>query len=127
MQEAPVQAQSKKEAKQLAAAALLEVMLEHVPFQDLLYKSDRQQNSKNIQVSFCRCPQCGFTSCALCTSREISVLYSMLSVVLSSRCETRHVFQLTSEDRSANTAVAVKHSASQPTPFMRHPRISIST
>ena len=45
-----VQAKSKKDAKQLAAAALLEVMLEHVPFQDLLYKSDKQQNYKDIQV-----------------------------------------------------------------------------
>ncbi|CAK0732396.1 hypothetical protein CVIRNUC_000126 [Coccomyxa viridis] len=42
-------AKSKKDAKQLAAAALLEVMLEHVPFQDLLYKSDKQQNFKDIQ------------------------------------------------------------------------------
>ena len=45
-----MQAKSKKDAKQLAAAALLEVMLEHVPFQDLLYKSDKQQNFKDIQV-----------------------------------------------------------------------------
>ena len=45
-----VQAKSKKDAKQLAAAALLEVMLEHVPFQDLLYKSDKQQNFKDVQV-----------------------------------------------------------------------------
>ena len=50
MQESFVQAKSKKDAKQLAAAALLEVMLDHVPFQDLLYKSDKQQNFKDIQV-----------------------------------------------------------------------------
>ena len=50
MQETVMQAKSKKDAKQLAAAALLEVMLEHVPFQDLLYKSDKQQNFKDIQV-----------------------------------------------------------------------------
>ena len=47
---AHVQAKSKKDAKQLAAAALLEVMLDHVPFQDLLYKSDKQQSFKDIQV-----------------------------------------------------------------------------
>ena len=45
-----VQAKSKKDAKQLAAAALLEVMLDHVPFQDLLYKSDKQQSFKDMQV-----------------------------------------------------------------------------
>ena len=51
-----MQAKSKKDAKQLAAAALLEVMLEHVPFQDLLYKSDKQQNFKDIQVSILALP-----------------------------------------------------------------------
>ena len=45
-----MQAKSKKDAKQLAAAALLEVMLDHVPFQDLLYKSEKQQSFKDIQV-----------------------------------------------------------------------------
>ena len=45
-----IQAKSKKDAKQLAAAALLEVMLDHVPFQDLLYKSEKQQSFKEIQV-----------------------------------------------------------------------------
>ena len=44
------QAKSKKDAKQLAAAALLEVMLDHVPFQELLYKSDKQQSFKDLQV-----------------------------------------------------------------------------
>ncbi|CAL5224048.1 g6673 [Coccomyxa viridis] len=44
------QAKSKKDAKQLAAAALLEVMLDHVPFQDLLYKSEKQQSFKEIQA-----------------------------------------------------------------------------
>ena len=47
---ARMQAKSKKDAKQLAAAALLEVMLDHVPFQDLLYKSEKQQSFKDIQV-----------------------------------------------------------------------------
>ncbi len=44
------QAKSKKDAKQLAAAALLEVMLDHVPFQELLYKSEKQQSFKDMQV-----------------------------------------------------------------------------
>ena len=44
------QAKSKKDAKQLAAAALLEVMLDHVPFQELLYKSEKQQSFKDAQV-----------------------------------------------------------------------------
>ena len=56
IQEALVQAKSKKDAKQLAAAALLEVMLKHVPFQDLLYRSNRQQNSKDNQVNFLPVP-----------------------------------------------------------------------
>ncbi|BDA51676.1 hypothetical protein COCOBI_19-2320 [Coccomyxa sp. Obi] len=44
-------ARAKKDAKQLAAAALLEQLLETVPFQDLLYKSEKQQQLKDLQVS----------------------------------------------------------------------------
>lgn len=46
-----MQARAKKDAKQLAAAALLELLLETVPFQDLLYKSEKQQQLKDLQVS----------------------------------------------------------------------------
>lgn len=38
-----VQARGKKDAKQLAAAALVEILLETVPFQDLLHKSEKHQ------------------------------------------------------------------------------------
>jgi hypothetical protein len=47
-----VQARAKKDAKQLAAATLLEHLLEVLPFQDLLYKSDKQQRLKDLQVSW---------------------------------------------------------------------------
>ena len=47
---AKLQACAKKDAKQLAAATLLEHLLESVPFQDLLYKSDKQQQLKDLQV-----------------------------------------------------------------------------
>ena len=45
-----LQAKSKKDAKQLAAAALLELMLHHVPFQELLHKSDKRQSLRDMQV-----------------------------------------------------------------------------
>jgi len=44
------QGRAKKDAKQLAAAALLEVLLGKLPFQDLLYKSEKQQLLKDAQV-----------------------------------------------------------------------------
>ena len=59
---AHAQAKSKKDAKQLAAASLLEVMLDHVPFQDLLYKSEKQQSFKDIQVRGVPLPLCCDTS-----------------------------------------------------------------
>ncbi len=54
----PVQARAKKDAKQLAAASLLEILLESVPFQDLLYKSVKQQQLRDLQVSAARSPLC---------------------------------------------------------------------
>ena len=55
-------AKGEKDAKQLAAASLLEVMLDHVPFQDLLYKSEKQQSFKDIQVWGVPLPLCCDTS-----------------------------------------------------------------
>ncbi|CAL8465817.1 g5353 [Coccomyxa elongata] len=53
-------ARAKKDAKQLAAAALLELLLETVPFPDLLYKSEKQQQLKDWQV-----PVTGATSASV--------------------------------------------------------------
>jgi len=44
-----LQARAKKDAKQLSAAALLENLLDKVPFQDLLYKADKQQQQHKEQ------------------------------------------------------------------------------
>lgn len=56
-----VQARAKKDAKQLAAATLLEYLLEVIPFQDLLYKSDKQQQLKDLQVSYATALDADFT------------------------------------------------------------------
>jgi hypothetical protein len=37
------QARGKKDAKQLAAASLVEILLETIPFQNLLHKSEKHQ------------------------------------------------------------------------------------
>ena len=74
-----MQAKSKKDAKQLAAAALLEVMLDHVPFQDLLYKSEKQQSFKEIQVWGTPLPVLAVASLqlqgSLCASCKYSARY----------------------------------------------------
>jgi hypothetical protein len=44
------QARAKKDAKQLAAACLLESLLEEVPFNELLYKSEKKQQQRDVQV-----------------------------------------------------------------------------
>ena len=42
-QSLPLQARSKKEAKQRAATALLEALLSRVPFHDLLYRAGKHK------------------------------------------------------------------------------------
>ena len=44
----PLQARSKKEAKQRAAAALLEALLSEVPFHDLLYRAHNSQYDPKV-------------------------------------------------------------------------------
>ena len=46
----PLQARSKKEAKQRAAAALLEALLNEVPFHDLLYRAEKRNRQYDPKV-----------------------------------------------------------------------------
>lgn len=73
-----VQARAKRDAKQLAAAALLELLLESVPFQDLLYKSEKLRQLKDLQVSVNAVIRACSVSCAIPMSTGPSCLHCLM-------------------------------------------------
>ena len=71
------QARAKKDAKQLAAASLLEILLETVPFQDLLYKSVKQQQLRDLQVRAQPCPLQEPSTCQLWPYTPVALTLSV--------------------------------------------------